>query len=231
MKVEIWSDVVCPFCYIGKRNFEDALKDFSPQDKVTVIWRSFQLDPATRPVPGQSMHEHLAERKGVTPEHARQMGDYVTNVARQAGLTFNLDKAVVANTFDAHRLIHLAARHGLQDAAEERLFSAYFSEGRNVGDRETLVELGTAIGLDAQEIRQVLQSDAYANDVQADQYRARQVGARGVPFFVFNEKHAVSGAQPAEVFAKALQKSWEEEQVISTPDTSGGFCTPDGVCN
>ncbi len=231
MKVEIWSDVVCPFCYIGKRNFENALKSFSPKGEVEVVWRSFQLDPSVKTTPGQSLHEYLAERKGFTPDHARQMNDHVTNVARQAGLSFNLDKAVVANTFDAHRLIHLAAKHGLQDAAEERLFSAYFSEGKNVGNLDTLVQLGTEIGLDAEEIKRVLQSDAYAEEVHADQYGAQQVGARGVPFFVFNNKYAVSGAQPSEVFAKALQKTWEEQRIVSMPEADGGFCTPDGVCN
>jgi predicted DsbA family dithiol-disulfide isomerase len=228
MKVEIWSDIVCPFCYIGKRHFENALKDFAPKASVEVVWRSFQLDPAIKPKPGQTPAEYLAQRKGITLEHAREMNDYVTQAAQQVGLTYRMDKAVLANTLDAHRLIHLAARHGLADQAEERLFLAYFTEGKDIGDRATLIQLGTETGLAAEEVKQVLESEAYREEVQEDQYLAQQVGARGVPFFVFNNKYAVSGAQPSGVFAKALQKAWEDEQITATPD--GGFCTPDGFC-
>ncbi len=226
MKVEIWSDVVCPFCYIGKRNFEKALAAFPAGQKVEVVWRSYQLDPTLKTTPGQSLHEYLADRKGFTTDHARQMNHHVTGAARQAGLTFRLDEAVVANTHDAHRLIHLAAARGLQDQAEERLFAAYFTEGLDVADHATLVQLGTDIGLDAGEVKQVLQSNAYAAEVQADHDEAAQVGARGVPFFVFGEKYALSGAQPSEVFLGALQQTWEEIQA----ESGGGFCTADGVC-
>jgi predicted DsbA family dithiol-disulfide isomerase len=230
MKVEIWSDVVCPFCYIGKRNFEKALAAFSAREKVEVVWRSYQLDPDLKTTPGQSLHEYLADRKGFSTDRARQMGNQVTQTAKGAGLTFRLDQAVVANTHDAHRLIHLAAARGLQDQAEERLFAAYFTEGRDVSDHDTLLELGTDIGLDAGEVKQVLQSDAYAAEVQTDQDEAMQVGARGVPFFVFGEKYAVSGAQPSEVFAGALRQTWEEIQAESVPQAEGGFCTTDGEC-
>jgi predicted DsbA family dithiol-disulfide isomerase len=227
MKVEIWSDVVCPFCYIGKRNFEKALAAFPAREKVEVVWRSYQLDPTLQATPGRSLHEYLAARKGFTTDHARQMGNYVTGVARQARLTFNLDRAVVANTRDAHRLIHLAAARGLQDQAKERLLAAYFTEGRDVGDHATLVQLGTDIGLEAGEVQQLLQSDAYAAEVQADQDEAEQVGARGVPFFVFGEKYALSGAQPSEEFLSALQQTWEETRAEAN---DGGFCTTDGAC-
>jgi predicted DsbA family dithiol-disulfide isomerase len=230
MKVEIWSDVVCPFCYIGKRNFEKALAAFPAPEKVEVVWRSYQLDPTLKTTPGQSLHEYLAARKGFSTDHARQMGNHATGAARQAGLTFRLDEAVVANTHDAHRLLHLAAARGLQDQAEERLFAAYFTEGRDVGDHATLLELSTDIGLDAEEVKQVLQSNAYADQVQTDQDEAAQVGARGVPFFVFGEKYALSGAQPSEVFAGALQQTWEEIQAESLTGTDGGFCTADGMC-
>ncbi len=226
MKVEIWSDVVCPFCYIGKRNFEKALAAFPAGQKVEVVWRSYQLDPTLKTTPGQSLHEYLADRKGFTTDHARQMNNYVTGAARQAGLTFRLDEAVVANTYDAHRLIHLAAARGLQDRAEERLFAAYFTEGLDVADHDTLVQLGTDIGLDAEEVKQVLQSNAYAAEVQTDHDEAAQVGARGVPFFVFGEKYALSGAQPSDVFLGALQQTWEEIQA----ESGSGFCSADGVC-
>ena len=227
MKVEIWSDVVCPFCYIGKRNFEKALAAFPAREKVEVVWRSYQLDPTLQATPGRSLHEYLAARKGFSTDHARQMGNYVTGVARQAGLTFNLDRAVVANTRDAHRLIHLAAARGLQDQAKERLLAAYFTEGRDVGDHATLVQLGTDIGLEAGDVQQLLASDAYADEVQTDQDEAGQVGARGVPFFVFGEKYALSGAQPSEEFLSALQQTWEETRAESG---DGGFCTTDGAC-
>jgi predicted DsbA family dithiol-disulfide isomerase len=176
-----------------------------------VVWRSYQLDPTLETTPGQSLYEYLAGRKGFSTDHARQMGNHATGAARQAGLTFRLDEAVVANTHDAHRLLHLAAARGLQDQAEERLFAAYFTEGRDVGDHATLLELSTDIGLDAEEVKQVLQSNAYADQVQTDQDEAAQVGARGVPFFVFGEKYALSGAQPAKCFY-ALQQTWEEIQ-------------------
>jgi predicted DsbA family dithiol-disulfide isomerase len=230
MKVEIWSDIVCPFCYIGKRNFENALNKFSAKEEVEVVWRSFQLDPSLKAQPGKSLHEYLAERKGFTLDHAKQMSDHVTRVAAQAGLTYHLDRAVLANTLDAHRLIHLANKYGLQDEAEERLFLAYFTEGKDLGDFQTLVQLGTEIGLQEEEVKTVLQSNAYAKEVNEDQYQAQQVGARGVPFFVFNNKYAVSGAQPDEVFSKALQKSWEEEQSVQSLETNGDFCTPEGNC-
>lgn len=228
MKVEIWSDVVCPFCYIGKRNFENALKDFSHQGEVEVTWRSFQLDPSLKPIQGQSIHEYLAERKGFSRAQAKQMNDYVSNVAKQAGLAYDLDKAVLANTFDAHRLIHLATQYGLQDQAEERLFSAYFTEGKDIGNIDTLVQLGVEIGLEESEIRKVLQANDYADEVRSDQHKARQIGVTGVPFFVFNDKYAVSGAQPNTIFLEVLQKSWQEEQLIITNQSNGGFCTPDG---
>ena len=226
MKVEIWSDVVCPFCYIGKRNFEKALAAFPAGRQVEVVWRSYQLDPTLKTTPGQSLHEYLADRKGFSTDHARQMNNHVTGAAREAGLTFRLDEAVVANTHDAHRLIHLAAARGLQDQAEERLFAAYFTESRDVADPDTLVQLGTDIGLDAGEVKQVLQSNAYAAEVQADHDEAAQVGARGVPFFVFGEKYALSGAQPSDVFLGVLQQTWEEIQA----EPGGDFCTADGVC-
>lgn len=236
MKVEIWSDIICPFCYIGKRKFEQALEQFSGNRDIEIVWRSFQLMPGMKPKPGQNLHEMLAETKGWSYEQARQMNGRVTNMAAEVGLTYNLDKAVVANTVDAHRLTHLAARHGLQDKAEERLFTAYFTEGQDINRHDVLVTLGTEIGLDAEEVRQMLESDAYVKEVEQDQYKARQVGVRGVPFFVFNDKYAVSGAQPSEVFLGALQQSWSEWKQaqptgLATAETiEGDVCTPGEVC-
>jgi len=230
MKVEIWSDVVCPFCYIGKRKFEKALNAFANKEQVEIVWKSFQLDPTTKANPGKSVTESLAEKKGWTLEQSRQINQQVTGMAKEVGLDYQMEKAVIANTFDAHRLSHLAAEKGLQDQMEERLFAAYFTEGKDIGDKDTLVALAQEVGLDATEAAEVLKTDAYSDKVQADIYEAQQVGVRGVPFFVFDSKYAVSGAQPSDVFTQVLSKVWEEHTVTNT-DAIGGVCSPDGVCN
>lgn len=225
MKVEIWSDVMCPFCYIGKRKFENALAQFAHKDNVEIVWKSFQLNPYMETNPNKSINEYLAEAKGWTLTQAKEANQYVTQVAQQVGLTYNMDKAVVANSFDAHRFSHLAKQHGLQDAAEERLFKAYFTEGANTGDHATLMQLGTEIGLDAAEVKTMLDSDLYADEVKHDIYEAQQVGVRGVPFFVLNEKYAVSGAQESALFLQALNQTWAETVKVK-PTT----CDIDGNC-
>ncbi|WP_210463108.1 DsbA family oxidoreductase [Rufibacter roseolus] len=230
MKVEIWSDVVCPFCYIGKRRFEKALKDFPGKGKVEVVWRSFQLDPDLKFVPGQSVHEYLGKRKGSNAAEGKKMNDYMAQMAKEVGLDYDFDKAIINNTFNAHRLLHLAKKHGKQDEMKERLFAAYYTQGRNVGDLDTLVQLGEEVGLNGDEIREVLQSDTYAQEVQQDMYEAQQVGVRGVPFYVFNDKYAVSGAQLSELFREVLDKVWEEEKPQMISGEGAGFCTPDGIC-
>jgi len=231
MKVEIWSDVVCPFCYIGKRKFEKALEGFEAKDKVAIEWRSFQLDPDMEYIPGQSVHEYLGKRKGASEAEGKRMNDAMTAMAKEVGLEYNFDIAIINNTFNAHRLLHFAKEKGVQNEMKERLFRAYYTEGKNVGDIDTLAQLGEEVGLQAEEIRTVLQSDKYAQDVLVDQYKAQQVGARGVPFYVFNNKYAVSGAQPSEVFAQVLEKVWEEEKPVLINEQGEGFCTVDGVCN
>lgn len=210
MKVEIWSDVMCPFCYIGKRHFESALEKFSGAKDVTVEWKSFQLNPDLKTQPGKSINQHLAEIKGWSLEKAAEMNDYVTNMAREAGLEYHLDQAVVANSFDAHRLSHLAKKHGVQDKLEELLFAAYFTEGKNTADHQVLTGIGIAAGLDAKEIEQVLNSELYAMDVQHDVNEAQTIGVRGVPFFVFDRKYAVSGAQPVEAFLQTMERAAAE---------------------
>jgi predicted DsbA family dithiol-disulfide isomerase len=210
MKVEIWSDVMCPFCYIGKRKFEAALAQFPHKNDVEIVWKSFQLNPDLKTQPNKSTNQYLAEAKGWTLAQAQEATNYVTEVAQKVGLTFNMDKAVVANSFDAHRFSHLAKQHGLQDAAEERLFKAYFTEGANTADHATLIQLGTDIGLDETEVKSLLDSDLYTNEVHQDIYEAQQVGVRGVPFFVLGEKYAVSGAQESALFLQALNQTWAE---------------------
>jgi len=226
LKVEIWSDVMCPFCYIGKRRFEGALQQFEHKNNVEVVWKSFQLDPTMQSQPGKNIHEYLAERKGFSLERSIQLHEQMTANAAELGLEYNFDKAVIANSFDAHRFSHLAKAQGLQDAAEEALFKAYFTDGKDIADHDTLVSLGEQIGLDLQLVKQTLQSDQYAEEVHRDIYEAQQIGARGVPFFVLGDKYAVSGAQPTETFLGALNQTWNE--VMPAESIDGPVCGPDG---
>jgi predicted DsbA family dithiol-disulfide isomerase len=208
MQVEIWSDVVCPFCYVGKRRFEAALAAFPHRDAVDVTWRSFELDAdAPRTQPG-SLVDLLAAKYRIPREGAAEMHAHVTALAAAEGLSFRLDDARSGNTLDAHRLIHHAAAHGHQDAAKERLLRAYFSEGRAIGERATLIDLAADLGLDADEVRTMLASTAFVDAVRADEEDAARLGVRGVPFFVVDRAYGVSGAQPVEVFAQLLEHAW-----------------------
>jgi predicted DsbA family dithiol-disulfide isomerase len=242
MKIEIWSDIMCPFCYIGKRKFESALAQFPDRAQIQLVWRSFQLDPDMETQPGKSVLEYLAERKGQTLEWSRQAHAHVTAMAAQVGLTYNLDQAVVANSWDAHRLIQMAKSKGrnaqhknLGDAAEEALFKAYFTDGKNMADPETLTQIGVALGLEADAVRTMLAQGAFAAEVESDLQLGAQFGVRGVPFFVFDRKYAVSGAQEPETFLQILQKSFAEwrnaNPVVAMPVIEGPSCTPDGECN
>jgi predicted DsbA family dithiol-disulfide isomerase len=228
MKVEIWSDINCPFCYIGKRKFEKALNQFDKKENVEVVWRSFQLDPEMKPVPEQSVHQYLANRKGVTLEKGKEMNAYMSGVAKEVGLEYNFDKAIINNTMDAHRLLHLAAKHGVQNEVKELLFAAYYTQSKNIGNTEALVQVGESAGLNAEEIRAMLKNDTYVDEVKQDQYEAQRLGINGVPFFVFNSKYGVSGAQPSEVFAEVLEKVAQEEKPVV--ETVLEVCSPEGIC-
>lgn len=211
IKVEIWSDVMCPFCYIGKRKFETALTQFKDKDKVEIVWKSFQLNADLKTDTSKNTIQHLAESKGWTMEYTNSTVQYVMEMAEGVGLHYDFNKAVVANSFDAHRLIQLAKSKGKGDAAEERLFKAYFTEGKNTADHAVLIQLGKEIGLEETELKQVLGSDAFAKEVKNDIQEAEQIGVSGVPFFVLDRKFAVSGAQDPEVFLKSLIKASEEK--------------------
>ncbi len=233
MKVEIWSDIMCPFCYIGKRRFEKALSEFPHRDKIEVEWKSFQLNPGLNAPAGQNIHEYLSETKGWTLDYARQVNNQVARMAREEGLTYDFDKAIVANSFDAHRLIQLAKSQGKGDMMEEIFFKAYFTEGRDIADPATLLELGMAAGLDKDSINNMLDGNGYADAVEHDIYESQQIGVRGVPYFVFNDKYAVYGAQASETFLGALNKSWSEwdsdnETINATSE--GKTCEPGGDC-
>lgn len=210
MKVEIWSDVVCPFCYIGKKRFEQAVEDFPHPDQLEVEWKSFQLDPTVENNGDQNLTEHLAKSKGISIENARQMQQRVVSMAEEEGLQFNFDKSVVANSFDAHRLIKFARDRGKGNEMAEALFRAYFTDGKNIGDMKSLVDLAEELGLDPTEAENVLQSQKYANNVKHDIQVASGMDIRGVPFFLFDRKYAISGARETEIFLKALKQSWNE---------------------
>jgi protein disulfide-isomerase len=207
MQVEIWSDIMCPFCYIGKRKFEAALEKFPKKNEVEIIWKSYQLDPNIKEQPGKDIYSYLAEAKGQSLEWSKKMHENVVNMAKSVGLEYNFDKAVIANSFDAHRVIQLAKKHGLGDAIEERLFKAYFTEGKNFADHETLAAIGEEVGLDRKEILSLLNSNDLADNVHSDIEEGMRLGLRGVPFFVFNRKIGVSGAQDSEIFLQALEEA------------------------
>lgn len=234
MKVEIWSDVMCPFCYIGKRKFENALNRLAGKEKVEIEWKSFELNPGMRTQPGKSVHQYLAEIKGWTPAYAKKMNDHVTGIAADVGLTYHLDKAIIANSFDAHRLSHLAKKYGLQDKIEEALFAAYFTEVKNTADHKVLLDLAVKAGLDESEVKQMLEGDDYHEEVQADEAEAHRLGIHSVPYFVFNRRYAVSGAQAPEIFTQALNTSyreWEKERAnISLLADDAASCGVDGIC-
>jgi predicted DsbA family dithiol-disulfide isomerase len=210
MRVEIWSDVICPWCYVGKRNFEAALADFEHRDDVEVRWRSFELDPSAPAEREGDYVTHLARKYGMSPDQARDMIDSMTAKGASVGLTLDFDKARPGNTFDGHRLLHFAAERGVQEALKERLLRANFSEGEPVGNRETLVRLATEVGLPAEEAAAVLDSDAYAAEVRADEELAMDLGISAVPFFVIDRKFGIPGAQPPDVISQALQRAWEK---------------------
>jgi predicted DsbA family dithiol-disulfide isomerase len=204
--VEVWSDVMCPFCYLGKRRFAEALSKFEGRDQVEVVWRSFQLNPALETDRPIGVNDYLSQAKGISIGRAREMNAHLTEVAKHEGLVFDFDKAVVINTFDAHRFLHFAKAHGRQDEAMQRLFKAYFSEGRNVADHATLTGIGREIGLDAGAVAVALADGSYADEVRADIFEAEELGISGVPFFVFDRKYAVSGAQSSAAFLDVLRR-------------------------
>ncbi|QPC81866.1 DsbA family oxidoreductase [Phototrophicus methaneseepsis] len=228
MKVEIWSDIACPWCYIGRRRFESALDQFEHDNEVEVVWRSFQLDPSAPQEPSDSLNDMLMKKMGVDRSRVEAMQAHVTQLAAQEGLEYHLDDAKLVNSMDAHRLIHLAAHHGLQGDMKERLQRAYFTEGLVVSDEETLVQLAVEVGLDAAEVREMLAGDAYAADVRADIRRAQMIGVNGVPFFVFDERYAISGAQPSDLFLETLERTWTDAHPIVSvigADDDAGVCT------
>ncbi|RFZ83332.1 DsbA family oxidoreductase [Mucilaginibacter terrenus] len=234
MKVEIWSDVMCPFCYIGKRRFEQALQLFAGKDQVEVEWKSYQLNPDMKTDTSVNISQYLADAKGWTLDYARNMNDHVTKMAAEVGLTYDFDRAVVANSFNAHRFSHYAKSEGLGDATEEALFEAYFTLAKNIDDKDALADIGEHMGLNRDEVLAVLATDAYTDDVKRDIAEAGYLGIQGVPFFVMNGKYAVSGAQAVPVFTQTLETAfseWSAAEGNSLLKTANGpACGPDGDC-
>lgn len=213
MKVEIWSDVVCPWCYIGKRRFEAALADFEHADEVEVVWRSFELDPSATAGPPVDLADHLAGKYGTDRDGALEMIERVTDVARSVGLHYRLDIAIRSSTFDAHRVIHAASAVGSGDQMKERLMSAYFCEGADIANVTVLSGLAAEVGLNADDVERTLRGDDYRDAVSTDQEMARSLGVRGVPFFVIDRAYALSGAQDPATILEALREAWSERTV------------------
>ena len=234
MKVDIWSDIRCPFCYVGKKNFEKALNQFPEKENIQVTWHSFQLDPGMKTQPEKSSLDYFSERKGVSKEQAKGMYEHVYKAGKEAGIDFNFDHQKVANSYRGHLLLKLAASKNAANEAEEALFKAQFIDGKNIDDEATLIEIGKSISLNEEDIKNALVSDEFAAQVSTDIMLAQQMQISGVPFFVINDKYGVSGAQPSSTFSEVLEKSWEE---FSAGDQglkiihSGESCDVDGNCD
>lgn len=209
MEVKIWSDVRCPFCYIGKRKFETALAAFAHKDEVKITWKSFELDPNLQTVADTNIYEYFSKAKGIPQEQAVDMFNNVTQVAAEVGLDFKLDQSVVANSFKAHRVIQLAKTLNLADEIEEALFRIHFMEGKNIDDEQVLTVTAKNIGIPASAVQSLFNGDDFDAEVRIDQLEAQRIGIRGVPFFVFDDKYAVSGAQAPEIFLQTLEKAYE----------------------
>jgi len=230
MDVEIWSDIACPWCYIGKRRFEAALARFEHRDDVRVTWRSFELDPSAPAEREGERAARLAEKYGITVERAREMERRLTETAAGEGLDFRFELARSGATFDAHRLLHLAAEHGMQDAMKERLLRAYFSQGELMSDRETLVRLAVEAGLPEDDVRQMLANDRFAEEVREDERTAGAFGISAVPTFVVDRKLGVSGAHPPEALLELLREGWARRTPAPVVFAGGEACGVDGDC-
>lgn len=236
MRIDIWSDFVCPFCYIGKRHLEMALSQFEHKGEVELVYRSFQLSMDTPKNINKDIHTIISEKYGMSWAEAKKMNDGIVAQAKTVGLEYNFDTMKPTNTADAHRLAHYAKEFGKDKEITERLLKAYFTDSLNISEYETLATLAEEVGLDKEKVKALLSEDTFMEDVQNDQALAAQIGVRGVPFFVFNNKYALSGAQPVGAFTELLQKVWDEEhtskiQILNEQskdeEKTAGVCTDD----
>lgn len=232
LKIQIWSDIMCPFCYIGKRRIEGALQKFEYKEAVEIEWKSFQLDPSFVASANDNLVEHLAEKYRKDEVWAQDMLDSMTQNAKNSGLDFHFEKAIMANSQHAHRLLHLAKKFNCADDLEELLFKAYLTDGKDINDLMELKDMAIEVGLNSETVDEVLQTDAFADEVQKDMLEAQSIGVQGVPFFVFDAKYAISGAQHEETFLNTLNKVWEEgsfnSKVTLLNTTDGDCCGVDG---
>ena len=235
MKVDIWFDYACPFCYIGKRRFEAAISEFKYKDQLDIHFHSYQLQPDAPKSSASTIHELIAAKYGITVDHAKTMNKHIAEQAHEVGLKFRFDTLIPTNTMDAHRLTHYAKEHGKSNNMIECLFKAYFSDSLHINDPDVLLKLANEIGLSKKEVIDVLNTDKYKEQVNQDIQTGTKIGIQGVPFFVFNNKYALSGAQSSETLKEVLQDVWEEEQEnkvsISTKKrNTSEYCTGDGCC-
>ncbi|SIS42739.1 DsbA family oxidoreductase [Salimicrobium flavidum] len=232
MKIEIWSDFVCPFCYIGKRRLEDAIQALPADAEVELHYKSFELDPDARTETEPRMHEKLAKKYNRTLEQAKEMTAHMEGEAKEAGLEFRFDRMIPANTFDAHRVSKYAEYQGKNQKVTERFLKAALTEGKNIGDSETVYHLAVESGLAPEAVERILSGEEYGEEVRDEEREAYQLGVQGVPFFVINRKYAISGAQPKDTFEDALQQVWDEEKddyaFTSLNSDKGNTCTEDG---
>ena len=235
MQISIWSDIRCPFCYIGKRKFEAALANFPHKDKIKVEWKSFELDPYLETQTEVDYTEYFMKHKNVDKDTALGMFNHVSKMANEVGLHFNVEKGVIANSLNAHRLLHYAKTEGLTDETKEILLKAQLEQGENIDDKTVLLDLAVAIGLNKEKVARMLSSKAYTYEVRQDELEARNLGINGVPFFVLDHKFGISGAQSINVFAEALEKAWKnhkEEDITMLPvGEDGSSCDVDGNCD
>lgn len=232
MKIQVWSDVMCPFCYIGKKNMEAAVAKLPFKDEIEIEWKSYQLDPTLdKNTAGISINTYLSQKKGLPVDKIKEMQQNIVEIGNKAGIQFNQENAVVVNTNTAHRLIHFAQENGKGSEMEEALFKAHFTDEKNVADVTELANLAASVGLDKVKAEEVLHSEVYDYEVNQDIMDAKNMGISGVPFFVLNNKYAVSGAQPSEVFEEALFQTYNETQAISNSRDSGSCCSVDGGCH
>ncbi|HEU4581950.1 MAG TPA: DsbA family oxidoreductase [Polyangiaceae bacterium] len=230
LHVDVWSDIACPWCYVGKRRLEAALKQFPERDSVHVRWHSFELNPGAprRSEAGGNYADRLAKKYGMTVREAEARIQHLTDLARADGIPMDFQRIQPGNTFDAHRVVHLAAAQGRQDEMKERFLRGYLCEGEAIGEPEVLVRLASEIGLDEEQVRAALSSDSFAREVRADEAQAREIGIQGVPFFVLGGRYAVSGAQPVELLLRALQQTQQELAHKPEEFAEGAACGPDG---
>lgn len=232
MKIEIWSDIMCPFCYIGKRKLEKSLETLPNKDRIEIEWKSYQLNPDLQTDTTISINDYLATHKGMSKDQAKQLNQQVTAMAAAEGLVYNMEESVVANSFRAHMFAHYAKRQGKQLEAEELLFQSYFTEGKNVDDIDVLKDLAVKLGLDKDDMAMALERGDLEDEVKMDIHEARQIGVQGVPFFVYNRKYAISGAQPQELFEETLKKALSEWSATNTIQVVSGenapSCGPEG---